>query len=95
MHRYSRYQFPVHYKTSDGSYVGMRTPIDASPRPDDRYHKTYPGDRLDILAFNYLGKAELWWVIADFNDIFFPLELEPGRLLRIPTIERLEMEIFK
>ena len=22
----------------------------------------------------YLGQAELWWVLCDYNDIFFPLE---------------------
>lgn len=26
----------------------------------------------------YLGQAELWWVLCDYNAIFFPLELNVG-----------------
>ena len=37
---------------------------------------------MDRLAARYLGRAEPWWVICDYSDIFFPLELEAGAVLR-------------
>ena len=52
------------------------------------------GDRIDLLAHRYLGDARLWWIICDYNDIFFPLELQPGTDLRIPSIENIQMRIL-
>jgi len=39
--------------------------------PDDRFHTVVEGDRVDLLAHRYLGRADLWWVICDYNDISF------------------------
>lgn len=52
------------------------------------------GDRLDLLAHRYLDRAGLWWIICDYNDIFFPLELEPGSVLRIPSVEHVNMRLL-
>ena len=30
------------------------------------------GDMLDAFAYQYLGNEDLWWVLADVNDIMFP-----------------------
>ena len=40
-------------------------------------------------AKEYLGRAELWWVIADYNEIGWGGELEAGSRLRVPTRETL------
>jgi len=61
---------------------------------DDRFHTVVEGDRVDLLAFRYLGKAELWWIICDYNDVFFPLELDAGTVLRIPSIEHVQMRLL-
>ncbi len=50
--------------------------------------------RLDLLAHQYLGRADLWWIICDYNDIFFPMELEPGTVLRIPSAEHVNMRLL-
>lgn len=44
-------------------------------------------DRLDLIAARTLGKAELFWRIADANDAMDPLTLTatPGRVLRVPV----------
>lgn len=43
------------------------------------------GDRLDNLAAQFLGKAELWWVIADANrELLLPDPLIPGTVLLVP-----------
>lgn len=48
-------------------------------------HLVREGDRLDRIAFSYLGDAELFWRICDANAAVRPDELteEPGRRLRI------------
>ncbi len=49
------------------------------------YHTVIEGDRLDLLAFRYYRNAELWWFIANANpEVFYPEDLEPGQILRIP-----------
>ena len=83
--KHSRYQFPILFQSKTGEYLGLRSSIDASPRPDNRFHTVVQGDRVDTLAYRYLGDAELWWVICDYNDLFFPLELQNGMTLRIPS----------
>ena len=44
------------------------------------------GDRLDLIAFQYVGDPEQYWRICDANNnIMHPLELtnEPGGVIRI------------
>jgi hypothetical protein len=51
------------------------------------------GDRIDLIAHRYLSDAKHWWIICDYNDIFFPLELAPGTELRIPSMENVSMNL--
>ena len=54
---------------------------------DDLYVITTTGDRLDLLAYDYYGDEELWWVISRANpdvtrrDSFF---IKSGVQIRIP-----------
>jgi hypothetical protein len=44
--------------------------------------------RIDLLAYDYLGDVEYWWVIALLNDLrILPQELSIGKKIRIPTQE--------
>lgn len=90
----SRYASSVLYVDGDNEFLGTRKSIDSTPRSDDRFHTVEEGDRVDLLAYRYLGDASLWWVICDFNEINFPLELAPGRVIRIPSVEYVAMEVF-
>jgi hypothetical protein len=46
--------------------------------------------RLDLIADQYLGMADLWWVIAEINNMPDPLvTVDINTELRIPTRERL------
>lgn len=92
--RDSRYAGCILYRDSDGEYLGRRQRIDTTPRYDDRLHTVVEGDRIDLLAHRYLGDARLWWIICDYNDIFFPLELTPGTDLRIPSVEHVQMRLL-
>jgi phage tail protein X len=45
------------------------------------------GERIDQLAFRFLGVVDLWWMIADANpEIQDWLVLPRGTLLRIPRV---------
>lgn len=92
--RRSRYATAILFTGGAEEFLGTRVPVDATPRPDDRFHTVVDGDRLDLLAHRYLGRADLWWIICDYNDIFFPLELEPGSVLRIPSVENVQMRFI-
>lgn len=44
--------------------------------------------RIDLLAYDYLGDVEYWWVIALLNDLkILPQDLMIGKKIRIPTQE--------
>jgi hypothetical protein len=92
--RRSRYAASNLYTSAEGDFLGVRPSINTNPRPDDRFHKVLEGDRVDLLAHRYLGHADLWWIICDYNDIFSPLELEPGSVLRIPSVEHAQMHLI-
>ena len=90
----SRYAACVLYVDGNQEFIGTRQRIDATPRPDDVFHTVVEGDRIDLIAYRYLGRAELWWVICDYNEIFFPLELPLGQVLRIPLADHVEMRLL-
>ena len=90
----SRYAACVLYVDGGLESIGTRERIDVSPRPDDVFHTVVEGDRIDLIAYRYLGRAELWWIICDYNDMFFPLELEIGIVLRIPSVDYLQMRVL-
>jgi hypothetical protein len=52
-------------------------------------HRVVEGDRLDLLAFRYLGDPELFWRIADANRALQPEELTEvvGKTLTIALPE--------
>lgn len=84
----SRYETArvVPLASSDGVYRSTILPRTTVPVATDyTVHLVEYGDRLDILAFQAYGDAEFWWKIADANpEVFFPDDIKPGMLLRIP-----------
>ncbi len=48
-------------------------------------HAVVEGDRLDLIADQYFGDAELFWRVADGNDAMLPADLtsDVGTRLRI------------
>lgn len=52
-------------------------------------HLVMEGDRLDLLAFRYLGDPELFWRIADTNRVLRAEDLtaEPGARLLLPLLQ--------
>lgn len=94
--RNSRYaRRPVGTDQDDRRFIGGRHQILKTSWPDNRAHTVQEGDTLWALAFRYLGDAELWWIIADFNGIVNPLKaLQPGRVLIIPSQRTVHEEML-
>ena len=53
-------------------------------RDNDIYLITQQGDRLDNLANQFYNDPELWWYIAQANNLF-SMNLEPNTSLRVPA----------
>lgn len=52
----------------------------------DRFieHVVAGEETLDALAERYYQNQELWWFLADVNEVQFPLDVGPGAKLKIP-----------
>jgi hypothetical protein len=48
-----------------------------------------------LLGYLFYGDTSLWWVVCQANGIIDPMtELYEGRLLLIPTMDRVKAELF-
>lgn len=54
-------------------------------------HTVQKGDELDSIAYQYGGttpaKSKLYYLIADINDVLFPLDVPVGTKLAVPVKE--------
>jgi hypothetical protein len=51
------------------------------------YYEWVEGDRIDLVSEKYFSDPEFWWQILDVNpSIANPFEIEPGTILRIPSV---------
>lgn len=83
----------------DGTGYVMRNRLKWTSSIRDRYHKVRVGEMLDGIAYKYYGPrspkdaSELWWVLADVNDIVDPFDISAwvGRELLIPDYDRLQL----
>ena len=67
------------------------------PSDDDVFHTVQSGEknRIDLISNYYYNNVRLWWVIALANNLFCPLFIKPGDVLRIPSINRVYRNILK
>ena len=56
------------------------------------WYQVKESDRLDQIAFEYLGDSRLWWVIADLNPEEIPdtLMLPTGQYIKLPQISQID-----
>jgi len=53
---------------------------------EDIYVRTTPGDRLDLLAYQFYREVNYWWIIAHANNLGKGgLAIQEGSQLRIPA----------
>lgn len=83
-----------------GRYINIATQKDSKGRryipavlypnipysPDDIYVRTVPGDRLDLLAYQFYKNVNYWWIIAHANDLGKgTMTIPEGSQVRIPA----------
>ncbi len=72
----------------DGSVVLVtRTPLRASRSPIG-WHRRTDGERLDIIAYQFLKDATKTWELCDTNDAMAPDALAAHDLIGIPDVRR-------
>ena len=87
--RYSYFNF--YYHTIDDKYIYGKTKQLNKNCPYVA-HKIILTDTLDGLADYYYGRPDLYWIIADFNDIqdpFINLSALPFDALKIPSLSNI------
>jgi hypothetical protein len=53
---------------------------------NDIYVRTVPGDRLDLLAYQFYKEVKYWWIIAHANNLGKgTLAIPEGTQVRIPS----------
>jgi hypothetical protein len=83
----SRYTYTNILKTNETKKNYLESTIypKIKPMDTDLYIISTQGDRLDLLASQYYGDRNLWWIIAVANNLNdASLSIEPGKQLRIP-----------
>jgi len=83
----SRYLATTTYQTAgpDGQPVTVtRLPLPA-PRPVIGWRPLNDGDRLDLIAYQYLRDATAFWVLCDTDGAVVPAALASHTLIAIPA----------
>ena len=93
----SRYHYSVLYRAKTGDFWGTRGLVKLPPHPTDQFHRVTDADskRIDLIAWKYYRDVNLWWIIAEVNNIGNPLEIRSGTVLRIPAYDRVQMRVVR
>ena len=86
----SRYEKVGTYQIArpDGTLITVTKLPLPKERPLLGYHRRLEGQRLDLIASNYLKDATAFWQLCDANDAVVPDALAAHELIGIPTKER-------
>ena len=68
-------------------YIELAEPINVRVSDADSYYSVEPAyaNRLDLISYKFYNTPQLYWVIAEANDIIDPQNIEAGTVLRIPS----------
>lgn len=97
MGRYSRIKTIQNPKDNNGTKYYSTTIYPKIPLSEnDIYVLTNKGDRLDLLAQQFYGDPNLWWVISSSNGNLTQnsLNIPEGTQLRIPSNTGRTIELF-
>jgi len=82
----SRYAGLEPVAVDDRISLAQRPPAMDPLPPDSILHTIVGSETLDLLAWQYYGREDLWWRIADANPTLRPFELQPGQVIAIPPL---------
>lgn len=66
--------------------LAQRPPAVQPLPPDSVLHTVIGSETLDLLAWKYFGREDLWWRIADANPGLTPFTLVPAQTIAIPPL---------
>ncbi len=85
---------------SDGQRQVVRERLTWVGGQGDQFHPVVEGDELPKIAWKYYGNRvpnawELWWVIADVNNIVNPFDMASlvGTELLVPNYDKLQLAL--
>ena len=93
----SRYFNLVQTLENDGRtiFVPPRRPLERRDFPDNIIHTVSDSDRIENLSSRFYGTPIFAWIIADFNDLFFPdVDLQELDTIILPSLITLETQIL-
>jgi hypothetical protein len=93
--RFSRYVGGGATEIADNKIEWWERIIFSTDPSDTEYvvDSFYEG-RPDLISVAFYGEPRYWWVITQYNNIIDPIgEIVPGRVLRIPAKDRLELMV--
>lgn len=69
------------------TYTETPSKIEIPESANDTYFVVNPDyeNRLDLVSFKFYNTPLLWWVIAECSDIYNPLIVPVGTVLRVPS----------
>jgi len=82
----SRYQGLETVAVDDRVSLEQRPPASDPLPADSIVHTVVGAETLDLIAWKYYGREDLWWRIADANPALKPFELTPGQTIAIPPL---------
>jgi len=82
----SRYHDLETVAADDRVSLAQRPPVLDPLPPDSIVHTVIGTETLDLIAWKYYGREDLWWRIADANPVLKPFELTPGQTIAIPPL---------
>jgi len=92
----NRYKTIRRVVTEDGvPYIQNPVYPDIPETSEDIYLVTTAGDRYDILAQQFYGNTDYWWIIAAANNSTRDsLYIEPGVQIRVPQPRNRVLTIY-
>lgn len=92
----NRYKTIKRAVTEDGvPYIQNPVYPDIPETSEDIYLVTTAGDRYDILAQQFYGNTDYWWIIAAANNSTRDsLYIEPGVQIRVPQPRNRVLTIY-
>ena len=84
--RYKGLRQVIHNADDEDRFVALETSNPFSTNVEVNYYKvpSHEENRLDVLAYRFLGNAQYSWIIAYFNGIEDGFTCREGQVLAIP-----------
>lgn len=74
------------YQFTNGDTRLLKDPLIYQPSSGDKYHTITEDETLSSLAYEYYGDSKYYHIIAEVNNITFPLDLTIGTVIIIPDL---------